>query len=60
MDKIKKNETFCCPDCGLEVVVNKACTCIDPELICCGGPMHRGSSSPAPGKRSAVRKSSVK
>ncbi|MDQ5985938.1 MAG: hypothetical protein CSYNP_01656 [Syntrophus sp. SKADARSKE-3] len=45
MDAVKKDDVFCCADCGLEVIVNKACTCINPELTCCGGPMVRKDSS---------------
>lgn len=52
MARIKKDDIFCCADCGLEVVVNKACSCYDPELICCGGPMRRGSSAGQPEKPS--------
>ena len=59
MAKIKKDDVFCCADCGLEVVVNKACSCYDPNLICCGGPMRKGSSADEPQKR-AAKKATVK
>jgi len=48
MAKAKKDDMFCCADCGLEVVVNKACSCVDTELMCCGGPMIR--EKPVSGK----------
>lgn len=59
MAQIKKNDVFCCADCGLEVVVNKACSCYDPNLICCGGPMRRESAAPKT-QKSAAKKASVK
>jgi len=59
MAKIKKDDVFCCADCGLEVVVNKACSCYDPNLICCGGPMRRGSLAGEPSKP-AAKKASAK
>jgi hypothetical protein len=46
MAKIEKDDRFCCAACGMEVVVNKACDCIDPDLLCCGGPMKHIKSSP--------------
>jgi len=63
MAGVKKDDTFCCADCGLEVVVNKTCDCIDPHLICCGGPMIRSkpkTRSKTPAAKTAgklVRKS---
>ncbi len=59
MARIKKDDVFCCADCGLEVVVNKACSCYDPNLICCGGPMRRGSSAGQP-QEPVTKKASVK
>jgi hypothetical protein len=56
MAKAKKDDMFCCADCGLEVVVNKACGCIDTELMCCGGPMIREKSSSGQARKSAPGK----
>ncbi|MRR14870.1 MAG: hypothetical protein EG826_00270 [Deltaproteobacteria bacterium] len=58
MARIKKDDVFCCADCGLEVVVNKACSCYNPELICCGGPMRRGAAGEP--QKPAAKKASVK
>ncbi|PKL74192.1 MAG: hypothetical protein CVV27_21760 [Candidatus Melainabacteria bacterium HGW-Melainabacteria-1] len=44
MARVKKDDKFCCADCGLEVVVNKTCDCIDTRLVCCGGPMIRAKA----------------
>lgn len=60
MGKVKKDEMFCCADCGLEVVVNKACGCIDAELLCCGVPMVREKSSSGQTKKNAAGKASGK
>jgi len=56
MAKVKKDDVFCCADCGLEVVVNKACSCVDTELMCCGGPMIREKSSPGRTKKKIAEK----
>lgn len=53
MAKVKKGDRFCCADCGLEVVINKTCSCIDPELVCCGGPMARKKPSASLDKKNA-------
>ena len=60
MAKVKKDDMFCCADCGLEVVVNKECGCIDTELICCGGPMIKEKSSSGRTKKQAAKKASGK
>ena len=60
MSKLKKDDVFCCPDCGLEIVVNKACKCVDPNLVCCGGPMMRGRDSSSQAGMSTSEKSSGK
>lgn len=59
MARIKKDDVFCCADCGLEVVVNKACSCYNPELICCGGPMRREAAAGKP-QKPAAKKAAVK
>jgi hypothetical protein len=56
MGKVKKDDMFCCANCGLEVVVNKACACIDTELMCCGGPMVRKNSSSGRTNKNATGK----
>ena len=58
MAKVNKNDRFCCAACGMEVVVNQACECVDPNLVCCGGPMkHKKFSAGRSGKAIAARKS---
>jgi hypothetical protein len=56
MTKIKQDDMFCCADCGLEVIVNKACGCINPELVCCGGPMARENRTSGQAKKNAAIK----
>ncbi len=60
MSKVKKDDVFCCADCGLEVIVNKACDCFDPNLVCCGGPMIKGRGSSHATRSSASEKTSEK
>jgi hypothetical protein len=60
MAKVEKEDMFCCADCGLEVVVNKACGCVDTELICCGGPMIKEKSAPGGTKSKASAKTPAK
>lgn len=60
MAEVKKDDMFCCADCGLEVVVNKTCGCIDPELMCCGGPMIREKSSSGQAKKNAAKTTAAK
>jgi hypothetical protein len=60
MAKAKKDDMFCCADCGLEVVVNKACGCIDTALMCCGGPMVKEDSSSGKSKKMAASNDSCK
>ena len=45
MSKVKKDDVFCCADCGLEVVVNKSCEFTDANPVCCGRPMIKGRGS---------------
>ncbi|MDO8568434.1 MAG: hypothetical protein Q7R57_06940 [Dehalococcoidales bacterium] len=35
-----KGQTYGCEVCGLEVVVDEACGCVEThEILCCGAPM---------------------
>ena len=35
----KKGEKYKCESCGLVVLVEDACGCVEPNLICCDVPM---------------------
>jgi len=38
--KIAKGDAYTCEVCGLSVVVDEACGCVDVcDIICCGKPM---------------------
>ena len=40
--KTSKNDTYACESCGLVVVVDEECGCVEAhEIICCGEPMKR-------------------
>jgi hypothetical protein len=56
MGKVKAGDEFCCADCGLAVVVNTACGCVDTELLCCGEPMTKTKKSASAAKKPAAGK----
>ena len=60
MTQMKKGDELCCADCGLAVVVNKACGCFDTELFCCGEPMTKVESPGNKAKKKAVEHSPPK
>jgi hypothetical protein len=60
MAKVKEGDEFCCADCGLAVVVNTACGCVDTELVCCGEPMTKTKKSPVAAKKPAAGKVAAK
>lgn len=56
----KKGDVFCCDDCGLVVVVDEGCGCIETDLICCGEPMVTGKAEPAKKAKKAAPKAKAK
>jgi len=60
MAKVKKGDEYCCADCGLAVVVNTACGCVDTELLCCGEPMTKIKKSASIARKSAAGKMPAK
>jgi hypothetical protein len=36
---VKKGEKYECGNCGVVVMVDKACGCAPCDLVCCGAPM---------------------
>jgi len=41
----KKGAKYKCEECGLVVVVDKACGCTECNLICCGKPMKEAKAA---------------
>jgi hypothetical protein len=42
---MKKGDVLYCNDCGLAVVVDEECGCVETELVCCGELMVQGKPS---------------
>lgn len=61
-EKVKKGTGYVCEVCGLEVVVDEVCGCVETcDIICCGEPMTaRKASVRTPRPKKAAVKSAKK
>jgi hypothetical protein len=60
MAKAKKGDKLSCTQCGLVVVVDKACGCAATAILCCGKPMAQGKPAVAKAvKKAAPAKATI-
>lgn len=55
--KVGKGDSYVCGVCGLAVVVDEACGCVDVcDIICCGKTMKARAANPKTPKAKATKK----